>query len=141
MTESPPGPPRRASSLGGKIWIIAIFAIGSGLGLFASAWWSRPDHAVAGSFTQIHTALLRGPREKAMRLLAPKLTWDGREMTSDQFLAAYKVPSDPSPLQVIPCASTPGHWVLAMKDPKYCFYKEGKTWKLHWLQAGECGCK
>ncbi|HLF94633.1 MAG TPA: hypothetical protein VJB14_14305, partial [Planctomycetota bacterium] len=113
MTESPPGPPPRASSLAGKIWIVAIFVIGSGLGLFASHWWSQPEHAVAGSFTQIHTALLRGPRDKAVRLVASKVTWDGREMTSDQFLAAYTIPSDPSALQVVPCASTPGHWVLA----------------------------
>ncbi len=141
MPENPPGPPPPSSSAAGKIWIIAIFVVGSGLGLFASIWWSQPEHAVAGSFTQIHTALLRGPREKALRLLVSKLSWDGREMTPDQFLAAYKVPSDPTPIQAVPCASTPGHWTVAMKGRSYCFVKEGRAWRLHGLQTGECGCK
>ena len=139
MPEIPPAAP--ASSLAGKIWIIAIFALGSGLGIFASWWWSQPGHAVAGSFTQIHTAFLRGPKDKAARLLAPKLSWDGREVTNDEFLAAYTLPPDPSAILVTPCASTPGHWALAMKDRTFCFYRDGRTWKLHWLQNGPCACK
>ena len=125
----------------GKIWIIAVFALGIGLGLAASIYWTKPEHAVAGSFTQIHTAFLRGPKEKAARLLAPKVVMDGRELTSEQFLAAYALPKEADTIEVTPCASAAGHWVLAMKDRRYCFYREGKTWKLHWLESGGCTCK
>ena len=139
MSETAPTspPPNRA----GKIWIIGVFAIGITAGLFASIYWSRPDHAVTGSFTQIHTAFLRGPREKAARLLAPKISWDGREVTPKGFLAEYALPPDADRVEVAPCASTAGHWVLTMKERRYCFYKDGKTWKLHWLQNEGCACK
>jgi len=135
---APASPVARAA---GKIWIISIFAIGSGLGIFASYWWSQPDHAVAGSFTQIHTAFLRGPKDKAQRLLAPRISWDGREVSADEFLAAYTVPPNPTSSQVTPCAATAGHWVMRVDDRRFCFFREGKTWKLHWLQNGDCACR
>lgn len=125
----------------GRIWIIAVFALGIGLGIAASYYWTRPEHAVTGSFTQIHTAFLRGPKDKALRLLAPKVVLDGRELTAEEFLQTYKLPPDTGTVEVKPCPSTPGHWVLTMKDRRYCFYKEGKTWKLHWLENGGCRCK
>lgn len=132
-------PPSRANF--GKIWIIAIFAVGIGLGIAASIYWTRPENAVTGSFTQIHTAFLRGPKEKARRLLAPKVVLDGRELSADQFLETYKLPPDADRIDVAPCASTPEHWVLTMRDRRYCFFKEGKTWKLHWIENGGCRCR
>ncbi|HXX95249.1 MAG TPA: hypothetical protein VEN81_16625 [Planctomycetota bacterium] len=136
---SPPAP--RSGALAGKIVIVAIFAVGTGAGLFASIYWSRPENAVAGSFTQIHTAFLRGPRDQARRLLAPRLVMDGREVSADEFLATYTLPPDADAIEVTPCPSTPGHWVLRMKDHRYCFYREGKTWKLHWLEGAGCRCR
>ena len=135
--DSPAHPPSHA----GKVVIFVIFAIGIGAGLFASIYWSRPENAVAGSFTQIHASFLRGPKEKAKRLLAPKVVMDGRELSADEFLATYVLPPDAATIEVTPCASAPGHWVLAMKERRYCFYREGKTWKLHWLQKEACSCK
>jgi hypothetical protein len=140
MSAEPPAPPPRPS-MAGKIVIIAIFAVGIGAGLFASIYWSRPQNAVAGSFTQIHTAFLRGPKEKAKRLLAPGVVMDGRELTADEFLATYVLPPDADTIEVTPCASTPGHWVLRMKDRRYCFFREGKTWRLHWVESGDCRCR
>jgi len=125
----------------GRVVIVAIFAVGIGAGLFASIYWSRPRNAVAGSFTQIHASFLRGPRDKAKRLLAPKVVLDGRELPADEFLATYVLPPDADMIDVEPCVSTPAHWVLTMKDRRYCFYREGKTWKLHWIQTGGCSCK
>lgn len=140
MSAEPP-PPRSRPSIAGKVVVITVFAVGIGAGLFASIYWSRPQNAVAGSFTQIHTAFLRGPRDQAKRLLAPNVVMDGRVLTADEFLATYVLPPDADVIEVTPCGSTPGHWVLKMKNRRYCFYREGKTWKLHWLEDGACRCK
>jgi hypothetical protein len=138
----PPAPPAESSSgITGKIVILVIVLLGTAAGLFASLYWSRPDHAVTGSFTQIHAAFLRGPKEKAKRLLAAKIVMDGRELTPDEFVATYTIPTETDRVQVLPCPSTPEHWVLTMKERRYCFLKEGKSWKLHWIQNQACSCK
>ena len=125
----------------GKVVIVVIFAIGIGAGSFASWHWSRPQNAVAGSFTQIHATFLRGPRKDVKRLVADRVMMDGRELPADEFVATYVLPPDADRIDIAPCASAAGHWVVAMKEQRYCFFKEGKTWKLHWLQTGGCACK
>jgi len=66
---------------------------------------------------------------------------DRRPLTADEFLAAYVLPPDADTIEVTPCPSTPSHWVLRMKDRRYCFFREGKTWKLHWVESDVCRCR
>ena len=125
----------------GKVVILAIIAIGIAAGLFASIYWSQPEHAVAGSFTQIHTLLMRGPKTDALRLLSATVTLDGRRIAASEFLETYALPPNGDRIQIVPCESTPEHWTLTMGERCYCFFREGKTWKLHWVDRAPCRCR
>lgn len=140
MSDGPP-PPRASGTSAGKVVIIAIFAAGISAGLFASIYWSKPEHAVAGSFTQIHTLLLRGPKKDALRLLAPQVTLEGKVLPAAEFLETYVLPPNAKQIEVAPCPATPEHWVLTMEARRYCFFREGKTWKLHWVESSACRCR
>lgn len=125
----------------GKVVILVILSVGVAAGLSASIYWSQPEHAVAGSFAQIHAKILRGPKDKALRLLAPTVVLNGKSLTKEEFVASYELPPDGDRIEVTPCASMPDHWMLAMKNRRYCFFKDGRTWKLHWVEDGACHCK
>lgn len=141
MSDVPSPPAATPKNSSGKIVILAIFAVGISAGLFASIYWSQPEHAVAGSFAQIHTLLMRGPKKDALRLLAPSVTLDGRAMPAADFLETYAMPANADRVEVAPCGSVPAHWVLTMRERRYCFFREGKTWKLHWVENAACTCR
>jgi len=125
----------------GQKWVIGLLALGACAGLFAVTYWKRPENSVRWSFTQIHTSLVRGKREAAIRFLAPRVTWEGRERSAADFLTAYTLPAKASDIEAAACPSTPGHWTVTMKDLRYCFVQQGNVWQLHWVEAATCSCK
>lgn len=126
----------------GKKWVLGLVALGAVAGLIAVTYWQRPENSVRWSFTQIHTSLVRGKKEAAARFLAPRITWNGKEMTSTEFLAAYTLPSQADVIDTAVCPTAAGHLTVTMKGLVYCFVPETKTfWKLHALTAGACGCR
>ena len=90
----------------GQKWVIGLLALGACAGLFAVTYWKRPENSVRWSFTQIHTSLVRGKREAAIRFLAPRVTWEGRERSAADFLTAYTLPAKASDIEAAACPST-----------------------------------
>jgi hypothetical protein len=126
----------------GKKWVLGLLALGSVAGIIAVTYWQRPENSVRWSFTQIHTSLVRGKKDAAARFLAPRITWNGREMSSSEFLAAYTLPSEADVIETAVCPATPAHLTVSMKGLVYCFISGGGTfWQLHALTNGTCGCK
>jgi hypothetical protein len=126
----------------GKKWVLGLLALGAMAGLIAVTYWKRPENSVRWSFTQIHTSLVRGKKDAAARFLAPRITWNGKEMTSAEFIAAYTLPSEPDVIETAVCPKTPAHLIVTMKGLVYCFVTEGGTlWKLHSLESGVCVCR
>lgn len=125
----------------GKLWVVGMIALGTALGLLSVAYWTRSENQVRGAFTQFHTALLRGPREKAVRLVADRASIDGKEMSRDEFLAAYRVESTSGLLEALACPAQPGHWDVRMKGRAYCFLRDEGRWKLHAVGPSPCACK
>jgi hypothetical protein len=125
----------------GTIWVLGLLALGACAGLIAVTHWQRPENSVRWSFTQIHTSLVRGKKEQAGRLLAPRVTVHGKEMTDAEFVVAYIPPATADVIETQPCAATPAHQIVRMKDLVYCFYGEGTLWRLHWVGKNACGCK
>ncbi len=125
----------------GQWWVLGLLALGAAAGLFAVTYWKRPENSVRWSFTQIHTSLVRGKKDAAARFLAPRVTWNGREMAGSEFLAAYVLPPQADTIDTVKCPSTPAHWTVAMGGHLYCFEEEGSLWRLHWVGAAPCTCK
>jgi hypothetical protein len=125
----------------GKFWVVGMLALGTALGVFSVVYWTRPENQVRGAFTQLHTALLRGPREKAVRLVADRASLDGKEMSRDEFLAAYKVESTAGLLEAAPCPSAPEHGEVRMKGRAWCFLRDSGRWKLHSVGPSPCACR
>lgn len=125
----------------GKAWVLGLVALGGAAGLFAATYWKRPENSVRWSFTQIHTSLVRGKRDAAARFLAPRITWNGKEMTPGVFLESYTLPPEPGEIDTAPCPSTGGHRTVVMGKLVYCFVEEGPLWKLHWIGAAPCACR
>jgi len=126
----------------GKWWVVGVMSLGAAAGLIAVTYWQRPENSVRWSFTQIHTSLVKGKKDAAGRFLAPRVTWNGKEMTSAEFLAAYTLPSEPDEIETAICPTVPSHLTVRMRGLVYCFVTENKTfWRLHALTNGACGCK
>lgn len=126
----------------GKWWVLAVLSLGAVAGLIAVTYWQRPENSVRWSFTQIHTSLVKGKKDAAARFLAPRLTWNGKEMSSAEFLAAYTLPTEADVIETAVCPAVSSHLTVSMKGLVYCFLPETKTfWKLHALYSGACGCK
>jgi hypothetical protein len=125
----------------GKLWVIGLLALGGVAGGVAVTYWKRPQNSVRWSFTQIHTSLVRGRKEAAVRFLAPRVLWQGRDCSAPEFIAAYGLPPQADTIQVASCAATAPHWTVAMTDQVYCFFEEGPLWKLHWVGPGPCSCR
>ena len=126
----------------GKWWVLGVLALGAVAGLIAVTYWQRPENSVRWSFTQIHTSLVKGKKDAAARFLAPRVTWNGKEMSSAEFLAAYTLPAEADVIETAVCPTVSAHLTVSMKGLVYCFAPETKTfWKLHALYSGTCGCK
>jgi hypothetical protein len=78
----------------GKWWVVGVLSLGAVAGLIAVTYWQRPENSVRWSFTQIHTSLVKGKKDAAARFLAPRVTLNGKEMTSAEFLDAYSLPAE-----------------------------------------------
>lgn len=124
----------------GKWWVLGLFALGSAAGVFAVTYWKRPENSVRWSFTQIHTSLVRGRKEAAARFYAPRITWNGREMSAAEFQTAYVLPPQADTIDAQPCPKVPSHWTVTMKTHVFCFYEDGSLWKLHAVGTGACRC-
>jgi len=125
----------------GKWWVLGVLSLGAVAGLIAVTYWQRPENSVRWSFTQIHTSLVKGKKDAAARFLAPRLTWNGKEMSSAEFLAAYTLPSEADVIETAVCPAVSSHLTVSMKGLVYCFTPETKTfWKLHALYNGSCRC-
>jgi hypothetical protein len=125
----------------GTWWVLGVLGLGAVAGLIAVTYWQRPENSVRWSFTQIHTSLVKGKKDAAARFLAPRVSWNGKEMTSAEFLAAYTLPSEADEIETAVCPTTPSHLVVTMKGLVYCFVSDGKTfWRLHALTNGRCAC-
>jgi hypothetical protein len=125
----------------GKWWVLGLLALGSCAGLVAVTYWKRPENSVRWSFTQIHTSLVRDKKEAAARFLAPRVTWDGKEMSAKEFMAAYTQPPEPDVIDTQPCPSTPSHWTVTMRTHVFCFVEDKSLWRLHYAGTGPCDCK
>ena len=126
----------------GKWWVVGVLSLGAVAGLIAVTYWQRPENSVRWSFTQIHTSLVKGKKDAAARFLAPTITWNGKEMTSSEFLTAYTLPSEADEIETAICPVVSSHLTVRMKGLVYCFVTENKTfWRLHALTNGACGCK
>jgi len=125
----------------GGWWVLGMLALGSAAGMFAVTYWKRPDSSVRWSFTQIHTSLVRGRKEAAARFYAPRVIWDGKEMSDAEFSAAYTQPPEAAPIETQPCPSAPSHWIVTMKTNVFCFYEDGSIWRLHEVGTAACRCK
>ena len=126
----------------GKWWVVGVLSLGAVAGLIAVTYWQRPENSVRWSFTQIHTSLVKGKKDAAARFLAPRVTWNGREMSSAEFLAAYTLPSEADVIETAVCPKSAFHLNVTMKGLVYCFVSDGGTlWRLHSLESGVCTCK
>jgi hypothetical protein len=125
----------------GQGWVLGLLALGACAGLFAVTFWMRPENSVRWSFTQIHTSLVRGKKDAAARFLAPRVTWNDRELSAADFLVAYGLPPEPSDIETAVCPSTPAHWTVTMKTHRYCFIRQGSLWRLHWVGTVPCSCR
>lgn len=126
----------------GRWWVLGLLGLGAVAGTIAVTYWQRPENSVRWSFTQIHTSLVRGKKDAAARFLAPRITWNGREMSSAEFLSAYTLPAQADVIETAVCPRTPAHLTVAMKGLVYCFVSDGGTfWRLHALETGACSCK
>ena len=125
----------------GRWWVLGLFALGSAAGVFAVTYWKNPENSVRWSFTQIQTSLVRDKKESAQRFLAPRVRWNGKDYAAAEFVAAYRQPPEPDVIHAQPCASTPAHWTVTMRDNVYCFIEDGSLWRLHSVGTGACDCK
>lgn len=125
----------------GKLWVAGLLALGVAAGLSAVLYWTRPDNAVRGSFTQLHSSLLRERPERAARLVAAEVTVDGRTLAGRDFLGSYKPPAESGLIEIASCTAEPSHWTVSLRDRRYCYLKEGRSWKLHWLGPAPCACR
>lgn len=125
----------------GQKWVLGLLALGALAGTFAVTFWKRPENSVRWSFTQIHSSLVRGNREAALRFLAPRVTWEGRERGASEFINAYTLPMQAADIETAPCASTEGHWTVTMNEHRYCFVQDGNLWRLHWVSSAPCICR
>lgn len=126
----------------GKYWVVALLAVGTLGGLVSVTFWKQPRNSVRGSFTLIHSSLVRNKKDAAIRLIAPRILWKGREFTAAEFVNAYALPGEASPqIDPSPCPSVDGHWTILMGEHRYCFVENGKLWQLHWLDSGPCRCR
>jgi hypothetical protein len=128
--------------ISGVVWVAGLLALGAALAFVAVSHWKAPENSVRWSFTQIHTAVVRGKRDQARRLLAPRITWNGKEVGEADFAARYALPPQAGPIEAVACAKVSGHWIVRMNGASYCFVPEaGTLWRLHWVGPGDCGCK
>ena len=127
--------------MSGKIWVLVLLALGAAAGLVAVTYWKRPENSVRWSFTQIHTSLVRGKKDAAARFLAPQVTFNGKEMSAAEFLAAYSLDRQTDEIDTVPCPSVPAHWTVVMAKQCYCFVQEGPLWKLHAVGPVPCACR
>jgi len=125
----------------GKYWVLGLLALGAAAGLVAVTYWQRPENSVRWSFTQIHTSLVRGKKDAAARFLAPRVIFNGKEMSGPEFLAAYSLDRHTDEIETLPCPSTPAHWTVIMKQQSYCFIQEGRLWRLHAVGSVPCACR
>jgi hypothetical protein len=125
----------------GKYWVLGLLSLGAAAGLVAVTYWKRPENSVRWSFTQIHTSLVRGKKDAAARFLMPRMTLDGKEMSSAEFLDAYSLDRQTDEIDTEPCPSTPAHMAVTMSKQVYCFILEGPVWKLHLVGPAPCRCR
>ena len=124
----------------GQAWVLGLLGLGAVAGIIAVTYWQRPENSVRWSFTQIHTSLVRNRKEAAGRFLAPRVTWDGKEMSGPEFLESYRLPPEADTIDTAVCPSVPAHWTVTMRGRLYCFIGEKTLWRLHWVGSEPCTC-
>lgn len=125
----------------GKIWVLGLLALGAAAGTVAVSYWQSPENSVRWSFTQIHTSLVRGKKDAAARFLAPRITFDGKDVSAAEFLAVYSLDRQTDEIDTAPCPTTPSHMTVTMAKQAYCFIQEGRLWRLHRVGAAPCSCR
>lgn len=125
----------------GKGWVLGILGFGLLLALGAILYWRRPETRVLWSFTQIHTSLVRSKKEQAGSFVATDVSWGGRTLRREEFLAEYRLPAESGRAAAAPCPARPEHWNVRLRDLEYCFRPEGGLWKLHRIGAAPCDCR
>ena len=125
----------------GKLWVLGLLALGAAAGFVAVTYWKSPENSVRWSFTQIQTSLVRDKKEAAARFLAPRVRWNGKDLSAAEFLAAYTQPPEPDVIQTLPCPSSPAHWTVSMKGNVFCFVEDKTLWRLHSVGTGACDCR
>lgn len=127
----------------GRYWVLGLLTLGSALALFAVTYWKKPENSVRWSFTNFHTAIVRGKRDQALRLLAPRVTWNGKEHSDRDFAATYALPAAAGEIEALPCPENPAHMNVRMNTLVYCFITDerGNFWRLHAVGSAPCPCK
>lgn len=125
----------------GKIWVLGLLSLGAAAGTIAVTYWRSPENSVRWSFTQIHTSLVRGKKDSAARFLAPRMTFNGKEVSGAEFLNAYSLDRQTDEIETRPCPTTPSHMTVTMSGQGYCFFQEKSLWKLHWVGPAPCTCR
>lgn len=122
----------------GRWWVLGLLGLGVAAALFAVSHWSKPENAVRWTFTQLHTSLLRKRMDAVRQIVGDRVLLDGLPLGREDFIAAYVVPSDPSPLATAPCSAVPGHWTVTMGARAWCFEPRGRGWWLHRVGPAPC---
>jgi hypothetical protein len=78
----------------GKWWVLGLFALGAAAGHIRGHLLEEPENSVRWSFTQIQTSLVRDKKESAARFLAPRVRWNGKDLSAAEFIAAYTQPPE-----------------------------------------------
>ena len=125
----------------GAWWVLGLMALGSTAGIIAVTYWKSPENSVRWSFTQIQTSLVRDKKDAAARFLAPRVRWNGKDLSASEFIAAYTQPPDPDVIQTARCPLQPVHWTVTMRNNVFCFVEDGNLWRLHAVGTGRCDCK
>ena len=127
----------------GRLWVFGLLALGSALALFAVTYWQRPVYAGRGAVKNFHTAIVRNKRDQALRLLAPRVTWNGREHSDRDFAAQYALPPAAGEIEALPCPENPAHMNVRMNALVYCFITDarGNFWRLHAVGSAPCPCR
>ena len=124
----------------GKWWVVGVLSLGAVAGLIAVTYWQRPENSVRWSFTQIQTSLVRDKKESAARFLAPRVRWNGKDLSASEFMAAYTQPPEPDVIEALPCPVRPAHWIVTMRGNVFCFVQDRNLWRLHAVGTGACDC-
>ena len=124
----------------GPLVVLTVLGVSGALAAAAVIYLKQPENAVRGTFTLFHSLVFRKKCEEAVKLVAPRVVFRGREMSPAEFMAAFESPKDKGRPDISACPADPSHWRVRMVNESTCFLERDGGWRLHWIGEGECRC-